>query len=118
MIIWLDAQLPPALAPWIEGEFGIECHALRDVGLRDATDREIFNAAKDRGAVIMTKDSDFVTLQDQYGSPPEVIWLTCGNTSNRALRAVLMVALPQAIALFEGGERLVEISGHKISGDE
>ena len=37
------------------------------MGLRDATDREIFNAARDRGAVIMTKDSDFGKLQDQYG---------------------------------------------------
>ena len=56
MIVWVDAQLPLALAPWIEREFGIECRALRDVGLRGASDREIFNAAN-RGAVIMTKDS-------------------------------------------------------------
>jgi predicted nuclease of predicted toxin-antitoxin system len=61
--------------------------------------------------VIMTKDSDFVKLQDQYGSPPEVIWLACGNTSNRALRALLTTALPQANALLEAGEGLVEISG-------
>ena len=110
MIIWVDAQLPPALAPWIEREFGIECRALRDVGLRDATDREIFKAAKAHGSVIMTKDSDFVKLQAQYGSPPDVIWLTCGNTSNSALRALLIGSLPQAIALLEAGESLVEIS--------
>ena len=109
MIIWVDAQLAPALAPWIEREFGIERNALRDVGLRDATDWEIFKAGKARGTV-MTKDSDFVKLQDQYGSPPQVIWLTCGNTSNRALRALLTGSLCQAIALLEAGEGLVEIS--------
>lgn len=50
MIIWLDAQLSPSLAPWIQSTFMVETHALRDVGLRDATDRAIFNAAKAAGA--------------------------------------------------------------------
>lgn len=29
MIIWLDAQLSPALAPWIHATFGLEALALR-----------------------------------------------------------------------------------------
>lgn len=77
MIIWLDAQLSPALAPWIHATFGLEALALRDVGLRDSTDREIFCAAKEAGAIVMTKDSDFVTLHSQLGAPPQIIWLTC-----------------------------------------
>jgi len=48
MIIWLDAQLSPTLAPWIQSNFGVEVHALRDVGLRDSTDREIFSATRVR----------------------------------------------------------------------
>jgi predicted nuclease of predicted toxin-antitoxin system len=111
MKIWLDAQLSPTLAAWIESTFGVEAKPLRDIGLRDATDREIFRAAQAAGAVVMTKDSDFVTLHDMYGSPPRIIWLTCGNTSNRALRELLVRSLPQAIALLVGGEGLVEISG-------
>src|SRR5258708_130374 len=46
MRIWIDARLSPALAPWIEATFGVEAHALREVGLRDSSDREIFKAAK------------------------------------------------------------------------
>jgi len=42
MIIWLDAQLSPALAPWIQSTFNVETHALRDLGLRGATDAAIF----------------------------------------------------------------------------
>lgn len=110
MIIWIDAQISPALAKWIETIFRIQAHALRDVGLRDATDREIFQAARTAGATVLTKDSDFVTLQHQLGSPPQIIWLTCGNTSNRYLRTLLMTALPDAVALLESGENLVEIS--------
>lgn len=111
MIIWLDAQLSPALAPWIQANFGVEAHALRDVGLRDSTDREIFRAAQAAGAIVMTKDSDFVALQRQFGGPQQIIWLTCGNTSNQYLRELLNRALPEALELLEAGEPLVEISG-------
>ena len=37
----------------------------------------------------MTKDSDFVLLLDKLGAPPQVIWVTCGNTSNARLKEVL-----------------------------
>jgi predicted nuclease of predicted toxin-antitoxin system len=33
MIIWLDAQLPPALAAWITATFTIPAQAVRDLGL-------------------------------------------------------------------------------------
>ena len=32
MIIWLDAQLPPSIATWLTATFGIESHAVRDLG--------------------------------------------------------------------------------------
>lgn len=110
MIIWLDAQLSPALAPWIQATFNVEAHALRDLGLRDSTDRAIFHAAKSAGAVLMTKDSDFVTLSHHYGAPPPIIWLTCGNTSNRSLQALLAKAFPRVLLLLQSGESLVEIT--------
>ena len=97
-------------APWIQATFGVDTRALRDVGLRDATDQQIFRAAQAAGAIVMTKDSDFVTLHSRYGAPPQMIWLTCGNTSNRFLRELLTRALPQALTLLQQGEGLVEIS--------
>ncbi len=62
MIIWLDAHLSPGIAVWITATFDIKAYALRDVGLRDAEDSEIFEAAKAQEAIIITKDSDFVDL--------------------------------------------------------
>ena len=111
MIIWLNAHLSPAIATWMTNELGISAIALRDVGLRDAEDEEIFTAAKEQGAVLMTKDRDFVDLLDRFGSPPQVIWLTCGNTSNARLKEILAAILPDAIALLRSGESLVEITG-------
>ena len=56
MILWIDAQLPPQLAP------------------------------------------------------PSIVWLTCGNTSNAALRALLSSTWPRIAALLAAGEPLVELS--------
>jgi predicted nuclease of predicted toxin-antitoxin system len=85
--------------------------ALRDLGLRDAEDTEIFQVAKAQRAILMTKDSDFVDLVERLGSPPQIIWLTCGNTSNARLREILSETLPRALELLAAGETLVEISG-------
>lgn len=82
MNIWIDAQLSPAIATWISSAFAVDAVAVRELGLRDANDTEIFQAAKRQQAVVMTKDRDFVMLLDSFGTPPQVIWLTCGNTSN------------------------------------
>ena len=110
MTIWVDAQLSPAIAQWITENSSVPAVALRDLGLRDATDRQIFEAARQVGAVVMTKDSDFVELVSRYGSPPQVIWLTCGNTSNARLKIILTTTWAQALALLQTGESLIEIS--------
>ena len=111
MTIWVDAHLSPAIATWITTTFSITALALRDVGLRDAEDAEIFEAAKAQGVILMTKDSDFVDLVDRLGTPPQIIWLTCGNTSNARLREILSITLPEALEFLRAGEALVEISG-------
>jgi predicted nuclease of predicted toxin-antitoxin system len=110
MIIWLDAQLSPAIAAWISIQYAVPAVALRDLGLRDATDREIFFAAGASDAIVMTKDSDFVRLLEEHGPPPKVIWLTCGNTSNARLKEILTETLEKALGLLQAGEQLVEIN--------
>jgi predicted nuclease of predicted toxin-antitoxin system len=109
--IWVDAHLSPAIATWITANFDVTAVALRDLSLRDAEDSEIFEAAKAQGAILMTKDRDFVDLVDRLGPPPKVIWLTCGNTSNARLKKILTATLLTALKLLMGGEPLVEISG-------
>lgn len=109
MIIWLDAQLPPQLATWIKTEFATEAIAVRDLGLRDATDRAIFDAAREANAILVSKDSDFVELVLRHGPPPKLIWLTCGNVSNSALQAVLKSKLRDAISLLDRGDSIVEL---------
>jgi predicted nuclease of predicted toxin-antitoxin system len=109
MTLWIDAQLSPAIALWLRQQLGIEAVAARDLGLREATDREIFLAARQAAAVVLTKDRDFVQLVNVHGPPPQVLWLTCGNTSNARLREILTKTLTSALAMLAAGEKLVEI---------
>jgi predicted nuclease of predicted toxin-antitoxin system len=109
MTVWLDAHLPPALAPWLAATFGLAAVAVRDLGLREALDPPIFDAARSAGAAVMTKDADFAELVTRLGPPPQVLWLRCGNTSNAALRVLLARDLPAALARLAVGDPLVEL---------
>jgi len=110
MTLWIDAQLSPAIAIWLTQILAVTAVPLRDLGLRDATDREIFLAARREGATVVTKDGDFVRLLEELGPPPQVIWITCGNTSNANLKRILVNRLPQALEFLDLGETLVEVS--------
>lgn len=109
MTIWVDAQLSPRIARWLTANFPVEAFPLRDLGLRDSSDEEIFEAARSANAAVLTKDSDFVYLQERKGSPPKIIWLTCGNTSEAALQHIFSLHLTTALGLLSIGENLVEI---------
>lgn len=110
MIIWVDAQLSPALAPWISQQFDIESVSARRLGLTKAKDPVVFHAAREAGAIVLTKDEDFSLLLERFGPPPQVLWVRCGNTSNAYLRRVLTSTLPDALQLLAAGEPLVEIT--------
>lgn len=109
MTIWVDAHLSPRIAHWISANFPVAAHPLREIGLRDAEDDDIFSAARTAVVIILTKDSDFIRLLEKQGSPPKILWLTCGNTSDAALQQILARQLSTALSLLDGGEDLVEI---------
>mgnify|MGYP006957740159 FL=1 len=97
------------MARWIEETFEVECRHVRDIGLREAEDPEIFRQARDASAVVMTKDEDFVHLVERNGAPPPVIWVTCGNMSNARFKSLLAETFRDAISLIASGEAVVEI---------
>ena len=49
---------------------------MRDLGLREAKDPEIFAAARLAEAIVLTKDADFVELVERLGPPPRLLWIT------------------------------------------
>jgi predicted nuclease of predicted toxin-antitoxin system len=62
--VWIDAQLPPALARWLQTEQGTSAHHVEELGLHRARDTEIFAAARAAAdpVVVVTKDGDFAKL--------------------------------------------------------
>ena len=102
----VDAQLPPALAGWLRDR-GHEAEHVMDVGLLAATDAAIAQYAEDNGAMLVTKDEDFAALRlpDRFG----LLWLRCGNVTNRALLAWLTPRWPESERLLRDGERFVEV---------
>ncbi|MGO8700012.1 MAG: DUF5615 family PIN-like protein [Limisphaerales bacterium] len=109
MTVWLDAHLSPGIARWVSETFGVIALPVRDLKLGSAEDEQIFFEARKAADLVITKDMDFVTLLERYGSPPKIIWLTCGNTSDAALRGILSARFQEALRLLESGENLVEI---------
>jgi predicted nuclease of predicted toxin-antitoxin system len=109
-LIWLDEQLSPSLAGWISRRFKVSTTPVRELGLQNASDRAIFFAAREAGAVVLTKDQDFVRMLELHGPPPRIVWITCGNTSNQRMQIILEASPPGALELLEGGEAIVEIS--------
>lgn len=109
MKFWIDAQLSPALAPWITDTFAVKAFSVQRLGLRDASDETIFFAARAEKAIVITKDQDFVRLLERFGPPPQVIWVTCGNISNAQMRHVLRQDFQNTLLLLQQGKSLVEI---------
>ena len=90
----LSERLILALAP----NFANTRH-VRLLGLGGAPDAQIWTQARADGAVLVTKDDDFVALSVLYGPPPKVLWLNIGNASTRET-AALVLAHEEAIAQF------------------
>jgi predicted nuclease of predicted toxin-antitoxin system len=107
----VDTHISSAAAKWIFLELGHPACSVRGLGLRNAKDKDIFDAARQANAVVLTKDSDFVEMVERLGPPPSAIGLTCGNTGNVALRGLLKTILSRAMDLVAKGEKLIEISG-------
>ena len=102
----VDAQLPPALCNWLRSRGHSAVH-VSDVGLLSAADVDIARRAEAEAEVLMTKDEDFVTLRlpDRFS----LLWLRCGNVTNRALTAWLDPRWTQVEGLLIGGDRFIEV---------
>ena len=104
----VDAQLPPALAPWLTAR-GHEAKAVREVGLRNASDSTIWKYATTEHCVVLTKDEDFVERTLRTSAGPQIVWFRIGNCTNRILVVWLEPLLPSIVNQLQTNVRLVEV---------
>lgn len=104
----VDAQLPPQLAHWLRDR-GHEASALREIGLRDAGDADIWSRALAERAIIVTKDEDFAAMAGRFANGPQVLWVRSGNLLRRVLIARFEAVWPQIELILESGAGLIEM---------
>lgn len=81
----VDAQLPRALATWIQQEGHEAVHTL-DLPERNRTkDTILLQLANTNGWVLVTKDADFMLNFELGKGPPKLLLVSTGNISNREL---------------------------------
>ena len=74
MKLLLDENLSPRLLARLNLLFPGLTH-VRDVGLKQSDDEEIWRWAKANDFSVVTTDADFVILVERFGWPPKVIHL-------------------------------------------
>jgi predicted nuclease of predicted toxin-antitoxin system len=85
----IDQNLSQRLVPpRINGRFPGSAH-VRNLGMKDADDRVIWDYAKANHWVIVTKDGDFHQMSLVFGAPPQVVWLRLGNSLTKKIARFL-----------------------------
>ncbi|MEZ0324382.1 MAG: DUF5615 family PIN-like protein [Fimbriimonas sp.] len=102
--IWLDAQLPPALATWLNEHFAVQTSTLARLGMDELEDDELFLAAKLGTKTLISKDRDMFDLIRRIGPPPQLVWVRCGNTSNANLIRVFASTFEDCLRMLDEGE--------------
>ena len=110
MLFLIDAQLPPALADAFRSA-GHEALHVADLGLETARDRDIWEEAMKRSAVLVTKDRDFPLRRKAIGDGPTILWVRTGNVDNRTLISRLLRILPTIESAIERRESVIEFAG-------
>lgn len=66
-----------------------ETNHVTDLGLEKSYDLDIWKYAKENDCSILTKDSDFIDLQNLKGYPPKIIMLKSGNVSTSTIIQII-----------------------------
>jgi predicted nuclease of predicted toxin-antitoxin system len=83
-----DENISQRLVALLENEFPESRH-IEDVVDRGSTDTGIWEVAKARKLMVVSKDNDFRQRALLLGPPPKVIWLDLGNARTAAVANLL-----------------------------
>ena len=88
MKLLFDQNLSIALVQRLEDLFPQSQH-VKSVGMMEADDVAIWEYAKEKGLVIVSKDTDFHQRSLLYGAPPKVVWLGVGNCPTSKIEKIV-----------------------------
>lgn len=103
MKLLLDENISRRLLPLLADAYPGSTHVALQ-GLQQAGDVEVWEFAKDRDLVVVSKDDDFTALSNLRGRPPCLIKLSMGNCANEQVLQILLSRLDQIEAQFADPE--------------
>lgn len=89
MKLLLDENLSRRLVPFLQHDYP-QSNQVVLLGIESASDKDVWQKAKDDDYVIVTRDADFQELSLVWGQPPKVIRLRTLNQSRAATLKVLI----------------------------
>lgn len=95
----LSHKLPAMLADVYPGSTHV-----REIGMSQVDDADIWECAKLNDFTIVSKDLDFHHLSFLHGQPPRIIWLNIGNCRTDHVANVLRTNVLKVIAFHRDPE--------------
>ncbi len=86
-----------------------DSYQVKQLGLENKTDLEIWEFSKNNNYAIVTFDSDFIDMANLKGCPPKIIWLRFGNSTTKEIIKILKQK-EQLIFEFINNEELQELA--------
>ena len=83
-----DQNLSPRLVVRLADLYPESVH-VESLGLGSASDKVVWELARDNNCFIVSKDADFSELVVLQGFPPKVIWIQRGNCSTKDIENLL-----------------------------
>jgi predicted nuclease of predicted toxin-antitoxin system len=94
----IDQNISPRVVSYLL-EDRLNFFHVRDVGLTDVEDVQIFKWAKESGIdALVTLDSDFHKIVLRVGIPPKIIWLRGQNCDTRSLALKINLHFEQILS--------------------
>ncbi|MFM7532275.1 MAG: DUF5615 family PIN-like protein [Rubrivivax sp.] len=89
MKLLLDENLSRRLVPFLLRDYpGSE--SVVSIGLEAASDRHVWEHARDNGFVIVTRDADFGEMSAVFGQPPKVVRIRTPHLTKAATLDLLL----------------------------
>ncbi|MEM1167622.1 MAG: DUF5615 family PIN-like protein [Cyanobacteria bacterium P01_H01_bin.35] len=106
MKLLLDHNLSPRLVSRLANIYPHSSH-LYFLGLDQASDRDVWQYARDNQYIIVTKDADFYDLVILLGFPPKLIWIRVGNCTTSQIEILLRSRYDDIVALSQDASNSV-----------
>ena len=104
----VDNQLPPALARMIQSDLGSEALHVTDIGMRNASDVQVWEYASTHAKILISKDDDFLRLF-LIAPTARLVWVRIGNCRRAVLLEVFRRMWPQIVERLEQHDTVIEV---------